>query len=112
MLMRIPGRPQHTGRLSLSFPAAQAPGKWLRKLGSLAYLSSVAFANIASAAIATTAQYLNNTASLLISTDKAWAAASWVTITFGATTTLDFRTFINCKETLTANVTFAAPSNL
>jgi hypothetical protein len=70
----------------------------------------VTFAKMASAAIAS--EYLANTASKLISGAAAWAAAVPVTITFAASQTLDFNTFINGKITLTANMTLQTPTNL
>jgi hypothetical protein len=80
--------------------------------GSAIASNTIAFSNLNSAAIATTSQYLNDTSSLLLQSDQVWGAAGWVTVTFSATTTLDFSTFINMKETLTSNVTFANPSNV
>ena len=72
----------------------------------------VTFAKMATAAVATAAEYLSNTASKLISVAAAWAAAVPVTITFSTTQTLDFSTFINGKITLTGNMTLQTPSNL
>jgi hypothetical protein len=72
----------------------------------------VTFAKMASAAIASASEYLANTASKLISVAAAWAAAVPVTITFAASQTLDFNTFINGKITLTANMTLQTPTNL
>lgn len=72
----------------------------------------VTFAKLAAAALATTAQYLNDTANEILVTDKVWSAAGWVTTTYAASVTLDFNTFINTKMTFGAgNVTFANPSN-
>lgn len=56
-------------------------------------------------AVATTAQWENDTANLPLSTDQLWGAGSFTTITFGATTTIDLSTLINGTITLTGNIT-------
>lgn len=60
----------------------------------------------------TAAEYWANTADRVVTTDSAWSAASPVTITYGASLTLDFATFVNAKITLTGNITFNNPSNV
>lgn len=72
---------------------------------------TVTFAMLASAALATTAQYLNNTASLVLTTDKAWAAAAPVALTDAATVAVDMNSGINFSLTLGGNRTMGAPSN-
>lgn len=72
---------------------------------------AITFGLIATAAVATTAEFLSNTASKLVSVATAWAAAVPVTVTFAASQTLDFSTFQNAKITLTANITLNAPTN-
>jgi len=62
----------------------------------------VTFAMMATAAIATTAQFLANTASKILSTDQVWAAADLVTLVDGATVTPDFATGINFTWTIGA----------
>lgn len=72
----------------------------------------VTYAKVATAALSTAAEFLSNTASKILSAAAVWAAAVPVTITFSATQTLDFATFINGKITLTANTVLQTPSNL
>ncbi len=101
----------------LTLPAANFPaltGDVTTSAGSLATTITagvVTFAKIAAAAIATTAQYLSNTASLLLQTDQVWAAATLVTLTDGVTVTPDFSTGINFKWTIGGNRTLANPTN-
>jgi hypothetical protein len=70
----------------------------------------------ASADVATAAQYLNNTAGKVLTTDQFWSAAGTVTLTDASTVTMDFSTFINAKLTGTASVgasrTLGAASNV
>jgi hypothetical protein len=71
----------------------------------------VVFADIATAAIATGANYLAGTSSTtLIPPNIIYQAET--TTTFGATTTFDFATFINTNVTLTANITTQTLSNV
>lgn len=73
---------------------------------------SVAFSNIATAAVATAAEYLSNTASKLLSVDKVWTAAAPVSVSYAATVTLDMSTGINfALGTLTGAITLANPTN-
>lgn len=71
---------------------------------------SVAYADIATAAIATTSQYLAGTSSELVQSGVIYTAET--TTTFGATTTFDFSTFINTAVTLTANITTQTLTNV
>lgn len=72
----------------------------------------VTFAMMASAALATAAQWLANTANLILTTDKVWSSAALVTLTDAATVTPDMSTFINATWTLGAvGRTLANPTN-
>jgi hypothetical protein len=71
----------------------------------------VTFAKMAAAALATTAQYLANTTSLILTTDKVWAAAVPVALTAGATVTPDFNAGINFTLTANQNFTLANATN-
>lgn len=73
---------------------------------------SITYAMLASAAIATAAQYQANTASLLLTTDKVWTAAGTVALTDGATITPDFSAGLNFTVTLGGSRTLASPSNV
>jgi hypothetical protein len=73
----------------------------------------VSYAKMATSAIATTAEYLSNTASKLLTPNVAWAAADWVTLTDGATVTPDFSAGINFNWALgAAGRTLANPTNM
>jgi hypothetical protein len=81
-------------------------------LGALATLASVAFANIASATIATTSEFFSNAASKLVSVTGLWAAAAPVALpaTTG-TVTLNLNAGLNFTGQLTGNATLANPTN-
>lgn len=70
----------------------------------------VVFADIASAALATGANLEAGAASTLLSASIIYDAEQ--TITFNATQTWDFNTFLNARETLTANITSLTCSNI
>ncbi len=73
----------------------------------------VTFAKMAAAALATTAQFLSNTASKILTTDKVWAAAQPTVLTDAASVTADFNTGINFVWTLAAaGRTFTNPTNI
>jgi hypothetical protein len=72
--------------------------------------SSVVYADIAAASIATTSQYFTGTASTLVPTSVIYSAET--TTTYGTTTTFDFNTFINTAVTLTGNITTQTLSNV
>jgi hypothetical protein len=71
---------------------------------------AVLYVNISSAAIATAAQYLAGTASELVQAGTIYQGE--VTLTFGATQSIDFSTFINSAITMTANTTTQNVSNV
>lgn len=74
--------------------------------------ASLGVAQINTTAIATTAQYLANTTSLLLQTDQVWAAAVASTLTFTTSTvSLDMSTFINANLTMGGNSTLGNPTN-
>lgn len=70
----------------------------------------VTFADMASAAIATTANYLAGAANVVVPASVIYTSET--TTTFGATTTFDFNTFINTAVTLTGNITTQTLSNV
>jgi hypothetical protein len=72
---------------------------------------AVTLAKIAAAAVATTANYLANVAGTLLTSDQAWGAVAFVTLTDAATIVVDMSTFLNAKVTLAGNRTLGAPSN-
>lgn len=59
----------------------------------------------------TAAEYRANTSGKAISTDKAWSAADYVTLTDAATVTVDMSSFINATVTLAGNRTLGNPTN-
>ncbi len=60
---------------------------------------------------ATAAEYRNNTADRILTTNEAWSAAAVVTLTDAATVAVDMATFINAEVTLAGNRTLGQPSN-
>ena len=64
---------------------------------------SLVYADIASGALATNANYLSGAASTLVNAGVIYQAE--VTVTYGTTTTFDFSTFNNAVVTLTGNIT-------
>jgi hypothetical protein len=64
--------------------------------------------------LATTAEYLANTASRVLTTDQVWAAAALVTLADGpfATVTPDFGAGINFEWAIGGNRTLANPTNI
>jgi hypothetical protein len=70
----------------------------------------VTFADMASAALATSSQYIAGTSSTLVPSNVAYTAET--TTTYGATTTFDFSTFINTAVTLTGNITTMSVANV
>ena len=102
--------------LSGSAACAQLPawtGSVTTSAGSCATAiasGAVAFSNFASAALATAAQYMSGAANVVIPASVIYT--SEVTVTFGATTTFDFSTFINSAVTLTGNITTMSVANV
>lgn len=72
--------------------------------------SSVAYAMLAAAALATQANYYAAAANTVVPTNIIYPPE--VTITYGATTTIDFDTLINGVVTLTGNITTLTLSNV
>lgn len=68
------------------------------------------FADIASAALATNANYFTGAASVLVPASVIYQAE--VTVTYGATTTIDFDTLINGVVTLTGNISTLTLTNV
>ena len=59
----------------------------------------------------TAAQFRDNTADKVLSTDQVWSAAAEVTLTDAASITVDMDSFINAVVTLGGNRTLANPTN-
>jgi len=73
----------------------------------------VKFADIATAALATTSQWRSNAASLMMQTDQVWASGAVVTLTDASTVTPDFSTGFNFTWILGATGrTLASPTNV
>lgn len=72
---------------------------------------AVTYAKVATAAIATAAEYRANTASNLLDTAGVWSSAAEVTLTDAATIAVDMSTFLNATVTLGGNRTLGQPSN-
>jgi hypothetical protein len=70
----------------------------------------VTFTDMATAAVATAAQYLAGTASAFVPASVIYQ--SEVSVTFSTTPTFDFSTFINASITLTGNITSMAVANV
>lgn len=73
--------------------------------------ASVAYADVASGAISTSANYRANAASTLLGPNAVWSAAGTVALTSGASVALDMSTGINYTLTIATAATLAAPSN-
>lgn len=59
----------------------------------------------------TAAQFIANTSGKVLSTDKVWTAADFVSLTDAATIAVDMATFINATVTLGGNRTLGNPTN-
>jgi hypothetical protein len=59
----------------------------------------------------TAAQFRDNTADKVLSTDQVWSAADYVSLTDAATITVDMSTFINATVTLAGNRALGNPTN-
>ena len=101
-----------TGTLqATNFPALT--GDVTTSAGSLATTiaaNAVTYAKMSTAAIATGAEYFAGTASKLVPASQIYQAQ--VTVTYGATTTFDFSTFIDAQVTLTGNITTMTLTNV
>lgn len=73
--------------------------------------ASVAYADIASGAIATAGNYQANAASTLLGPNAVWSAAGITALTDATTIAVDMSTGINFTVTLGGNRTLGAPSN-
>jgi hypothetical protein len=78
--------------------------------GSFTATGLVTYADMATAALATSGQYIAGTASTLVPSNIAYTTET--TTTYGTTTTFDFSTFINTAVTLTGNITTMTLSNI
>jgi hypothetical protein len=70
----------------------------------------VTFADLSSAAIATSANIISGAANVVVPAANIYSAET--TTTFGTTTTFDFSTFINTNVTLTGNITTMSVANV
>lgn len=71
----------------------------------------VTFAKMATAAIATAAEYRSATASKILCADNVWSAAALVTLTDAATVAVDMSAGLNFALTIGGNRTLGAPTN-
>lgn len=78
--------------------------------GSPPTCGQLVYADISSAAIASASNYFTGASSVLIPADQIYQAE--VTVTYGATTTVDFNTLINGVVTLTGNISTLTLSNV
>lgn len=78
--------------------------------GSFTATGLVTYADLASAALATAAQFIAGTANTVVPASVMYTAET--TTTFGATTTFDFSTFIDTAVTLTGNITTMTLTNI
>lgn len=73
---------------------------------------NVTFAKLATAALATAAEYRSKTASKILTADKVFDAAAYVALTDGATVTPDLATGINFTWAMAGNRALAMMTNL
>ena len=99
------------GGATLLATATAALARTALELGALAQKTTAAFADIASAAIASAAEFRSNASSKLLSATNVWGAAAVVTLTDQATIAMDLSTFVNAQVTLAGNRTLGAPTN-
>jgi hypothetical protein len=85
-------------------------GGGLTVFGSFTATGLVTFADMASAALANTSQYLSGAANELVPASVIYQAET--TTTFAASITFDFNTFINTAVTLTGNITTMTVNNV
>lgn len=71
----------------------------------------VTFVRLATAALATAAQFRSNTADLLLVTDRVWASASEVALTDAATIAVDMSLGFRFGVTIAGNRTLGNPTN-
>ena len=102
--------PDHSGDVTSTGDGATVIGALKVVTGMLA-AGAVTFAKIATAAIATAAQFRANTASLLLQTDEVWSAAGLVALTDAASIAWDMSTGINFSVTLGGNRTLDNQTN-
>ena len=69
------------------------------------------YAKVATAAIATAAQFQANTASELLDTNGVWASGALVALTDASSVVVDMSTGLNFSLTLGANRTLSSPTN-
>jgi hypothetical protein len=92
------------------FNGAVNMGGGLTVTSSFTAAGLVTFADMATAAVASAAQYLTGAANTLVPASVIYQAET--TTTFGASITFDFSTFINTAVTLTGNITTMTLANV
>lgn len=98
------------GNVSTGTVAVGGGGGGLTVNSSFTATGLVTYADMATAAIATSAQVISAAANTLVPAANIYSSET--TTTFGATTTFDFSTFINTAVTLTNNITTMTLSNV
>lgn len=81
-------------------------------LGTFATISSLAYSNIGGSVVASSAEWLNNTGSRILSPNAVWSSASPYGLSDSSTIGIDFASGVNFGVTLAGNRTLAAPSNV
>lgn len=79
---------------------------------ALSTLDTEVDGKLASADVASAANFRANTADKVLDTDGVWSAAAEVTLTDAATIAVDMSTFLNAVVTLGGNRTLGQPSNV
>lgn len=78
----------------------------------LTFSNSTVTTQINIASIATSTQFIANTAKLFLTTDQFWGAMAYQAISFATTIAWDQSVMINGTVTLTANATLGWPANM
>lgn len=99
-----------TGAIQLSSTGGTSISNGLTVTGSFTATGLVPYGALQSAAIASSSEYLAGTGSKLVQGGAIYQAET--ATTYGATTTLDFNTFINTSITLTGNISTLTLTNV
>jgi hypothetical protein len=83
----------------------------LETANQAALQSTVGVGSAGLLAKATSAQFRNNTANVVLTPDNVWGAATYVALAPGATVNIDLSTGINFTLAMGGNYTLAAPTN-
>lgn len=96
------------GYVDTATPVGLLPANNLSDVASVSTArTNLGLTALATAVYSTASQFRANTANVVLEPNGVWSSASPVTLTDGATITLDFSTFINAKVTLGGNRTLA-----